>query len=214
MKKLLIFIVYIIPCLLTADFPIISEGITEVSYLDANNVEQHHITCYEKVELDFNFSYLQCLSHGHDLKKQIHFHDDLHDLYSDQLMATYIHKDGAFNLDQLKIYGNVCLIQKEEPSQIIAFDELQYALADQLDYDFANDQITLRAKEGSSVLYYDQINNYRISAPEVLLRRSPETHQAMVDGKGKVRFVFEEDELDKFKTHFFGKGKDFGHDKL
>ncbi|MCH9632760.1 MAG: hypothetical protein S4CHLAM6_11010 [Chlamydiae bacterium] len=214
MKKILILLALFTPYVLSAEFPIISNGITEISYLDANNVEQHHITCHEKVELDFNFNYLQCLSHGHDLEKQIHFHDELHDLYSDQLRATYVHKDGAFSLDQLKIYGNVCLIQKEDPAQIIAFDELQYALADQLDYSFTSDQITLRAKEGSSVLYYDQLNNYRISAPEVLLRRSPETNQAMVDGKGKVRFVFEEDELEKFKTHFFGKGKDFEHDKL
>ena len=102
------------------------------------------------------------------------------------------------------------LIQKEY--QIIAFDDLQYALADQLDYDYKNEEITLRAKQGSSVLYYDQVNNYRISAPEVLLGRSEETGKPKVDGKGKVKFVFDEEEIDKFKTHFFGKGKDFGHE--
>ncbi|MGK3946677.1 hypothetical protein ABK046_50990, partial [Streptomyces caeruleatus] len=78
---------------------------------------------------------------------------------------------------QLKIYGNVCLIQREDPSQVLAFDELQYALADQLEYDYKIDQMTLRAKEHSSVLYYDSINNYQIAAHEVTMKRDKESQK-------------------------------------
>lgn len=193
---------------LIADFPIISDGTTQITYLDANKKEKHVITCYEQIELDFNFNYLQCLSHHHDLKKQIHFHDELHDLYSDHLRATYTHKNGALELEQLKIYGNVCLIQKEDPSQILAFDELQYALADQLEYDYKNQYMILRAKENSSVLYYDSINNYKIAAHEVAMKQDGESNKPIVQGIGKVRFVFQDDELEKFKKHFTGKGKE------
>lgn len=206
MKKL--FLLLFFSTALVADFPIISDGTTQITYLDAEQKEKHTITCYEQIEIDFNFNYLQCLSRNHDLKKQIHFHDALHDLYSDHLRATYIHNNGSLELDHLKIYGNVCLIQRENPSQVLAFDELQYALADQLEYDYKMDQMTLRAKEHTSVLYYDSINNYQIAAHEVTMKRDKESQKPIVQGVGKVRFAFQEDELEKFKKHFIGKGKD------
>ena len=194
---------------LWADFPIISEGTTHITYHSPEKNKSHQITCQEKVELDFNFNYLQCLSPGHDLEKQIHFHDELHDLYSDQLVATYVHRDGALELDLLRIYGNVCLIQKEEPDQILAFDEAQFALADQLDFDYQDQKMNLKAKQGSKVLFYDQINNYRISAPEVLLTRNPITQKPKVNGIGRVKFLFDESEIERFKTHLLGHKKDF-----
>lgn len=199
---------------LYADFPIECEGETQIIYLDAKHKENHTISCFERVEIDLNNNYLRCLTKKHDPKRQIHFHDELHDLYSDQLLAHYIHKEGSLTLDKLKIYGHVCLIQKNNDTSDLAFEELQYALADQLDYDYQKDLITLKSKEDNDVLYYDQVNNYRICADEVLVLRSPETNKAIVEGVGKVRFTFKDDELEKFKKHFFGKNKEFEDARL
>ena len=117
-------------------------------------------------------------------------------------------------LDKLKIYGHVCLIQKNDPLEDLAFEELQYALADHLDFDYKTELITLRSKEGSNVLYYDQINNYRIAADEVRVKKSLKTQKAIVDGIGRVRFTFDDDELEKFKKHFFGKSKELNDAKF
>lgn len=207
MKFLFWFLFLTLP--LAADFPIIGEGTTHITYVNEESKELHSITCHEEVELDFNFNYLQCLSRPGPGKKQIHFHDALHDLYSDHLRATYVVKDGTLELDKLKIYGNVCLIIKETPEDILAFDEMQYALADQMEYDYKNDKILLKSKENAHVLYYDPNHNYRISAQEITMIRDQKAEFPKVEGSGRVRFTFQEDELQKFKAQFSGKTQDF-----
>lgn len=212
MKKLLLLL--LTSNFLIADFPIECEGFTQITYVDKKEKSDHTISCHGKVEIDLSNNYLQCLTTTHNPQKQVHFHDDTHDLYSDQLRATYTQEKGHLVLDKLKIYGHVCLIQKNDPLNELAFEEMQYALADHLDFDYKKELIVLRSKEDSNVLYYDQVNNYRIAADEVKVTRNLESQKALVKGIGKVRFTFDNAELENFKKHFFGKSKELENAKL
>lgn len=211
MKHLFI-LLCLISMTLQAEFTIESEGVTQITYVDAKSHKTHTIECFEPVEVDLDFRYLQCLSHTIHPTHQIHFYDDSYDLYADQLTAKYNQDRNIITLDTLKIYGHVCVIQKKDDPA--STGELQYALADQLDFNYKDKQMKLFAKEGSSVLFYDQLNNYRISAPEVHVKRNPKTGKATVQGVGKVRFSFKEDEISQFKKHFFGKSEDLQHAPL
>lgn len=184
-----------------SSFPIECSGRTEVTYTHPAKKTWHRITCYQPVEIDWNQRLLRCLKSEGNAHTQIQFMDPKRQIYADNLIIHYhLHQDNL-NLKELTLFGEVKLIQQElqgdgSPCHV------QYALADHLNYYHATEELFLTAKEGENVLYFDEIHNYKMSAPEVIVRRNPATDKFSIQGMGAVRFNFKEQELNQLKQNF------------
>ncbi len=191
---------------LYAEFPIECIGTTEITFVDSKKQKDHVLTCFEPIEIDFDKHYLQSLSLNPTSNQQAHFQNEEYDLFADNLVAYYHFDKGHFELDNLKLYGNVFLIQKEIGPQ----NELEqhYVLADQLDYCSQNETILLKSYENSKVLYYDEFNQYQIAANEVMIKKNPQNDKFSVEGIGTVHLTFKEEELQKFKNRLLKSQKE------
>lgn len=190
---------------LYAEFPIECIGTTEITFIDSKKQKAHVLTCFNPLEIDFDKHYLQSLNPDPAPKQQVHFKDDDYDLFADNLTANYRLDKGQFEIDDLKLFGNVFLIQKE----IGSHNEIEkhYILADQLDYHGQNKPVLLKSNENSKVLYYDELNQYQIAANEVVIKKNPQNDKFAVEGIGTVHLTFKEEELQKFKSRLLNSQK-------
>ncbi len=76
------------------------------------------------------------------------------------------------------------------------------ALGDLLTYSLFDHTMTLSAKEGEKVLYWDPKQSLAISAKEVRIQKDPFTNKESVKGVGNVQFVFSSAENDLMKKMF------------
>ncbi len=201
MKRLFLLLFTALP--LPASMPIECSGLTRISYSDQGGEKIHTVTSREPLTVDLENNLLESYRTEGD-KPQTEFKDDEKEVYADNVKIYYILENNKLKLNKLNIYGHVKCIQKKADEQNM-MQEAQYTLADTLSYDDSGSLAVFTAKKGENVLYHDVLNNYRISAPEVEIRRDPATGKAIVQGKGDVRFTFREEELRQFKEHFSGK---------
>lgn len=200
MKPLAIALLLFTSLSLFASCPIECEGRTEVTYIHPQKESWHRITCYDPVEIDWNKRILRCIDSGNSTT-QIQFMDAERQVYADNLIIHYdFHKDNL-DLQDLNLFGNVKLLQQEiDPASNSS--HVQYALADQLNYDHETENLFLSAHEGKNVLYFDETNHYRMSAPKIQVTKNPETQKFAVKGIGAVHFTFKEEELKEMKENF------------
>jgi hypothetical protein len=187
---------------LYAHFPIQCEGRTEVTYIYPQKASWHRITCYHPVEIDWNDRILRCLNPNSEGKAQIQFKDTERQIYADNLVVHYQLQKNLLNLQELKLFGHVKLIQQEIDSKTKE-SHVQYALADELKYDHESEKLILTAHQNKNVLYFDETHHYRMIAPEIEVKKNPETNKFNIQGQGAVRFTFQEDELEEMRQNFF-----------
>jgi Cu/Ag efflux protein CusF len=81
----------------------------------------------------------------------------------------------------------------------------QYALADRVELDLRHQQAGFYADPGKRILFFDRINNVKVSAPEMTAYVHPETQKETIKAKGDVRFSFLDHELDMISQSFDNK---------
>jgi hypothetical protein len=203
--KFIFFIALVLSLTSLEAFPFECEGTTCITYLDEKEHKEHTITCYETLSIDLENNILQCLKKNID-SPQVEFKDETREIYANNLLVNYNYKNSSLDLDTITIFGNVkCTQMKLDEDNVM--QEAQFTLADKLIYTHSEERIVFYSNEKQNVLYYDQVNNYQISAPSVIVRRDPLSNKPIVDGQGHVRFTFKEEELMEFKKHFLGMGE-------
>lgn len=127
--------------------------------------------------------------------KQIHFSNLWGDIFADQMQVYFEEVEGKLKPLKFSLEGNIRV-------QNIDAGLERYALAENADYDIASGELTLKAKRPARVLFYDLANKMQASAPELILKRNPETKKDEIKGRGNVRFLLAEDEWNELKKRF------------
>lgn len=200
--KTLIFPFLLLMTPLYAHFPIQCEGRTEVTYIYPQKKSWHRITCYHPVEIDWNNRILRCLNPHPEGMTQIQFKDEERQIYADNLVIYYQLQKNLLNLQELKLFGHVKLIQQEIDPKTKE-SHVQYALADELQYEHESEKLILTAHKNKNVLYFDETHRYRMIAPEIEVKKNRLTNKFNIQGLGAVRFTFQEDELEEMRQNFF-----------
>lgn len=130
---------------------------------------------------------------------QVYFRDKIGEIYADRARVDYIEKEGGgLKANLIILYDNVRLINLGSPEKPAS----QYALADKVVYDPNQQLVILEGIDQNRVLFFDKLRDMQISAKTVHAKRNPETQTDSIEGKGDVRFVFGQQELNKIKQRF------------
>lgn len=111
--------------------------------------------------------------------------------------AKYFFKEdaGKFHVEKVFLEGDVMVqsffgVQKSSS---------QYLLADRGIYQLASNQMVFEADPGQRVLYYDRLNNFKLSAPKI---QASLEKGGVVKGVGNVRFDLAREEWEQVKKRF------------
>lgn len=183
---------------LSADFPIICQGRTQITYQPSQQPAKC-ITCYAPVHVDWENKTITCHRSKINSQPQIKMIDDVKELYANHLNIHFEANNHRLSLNTLELFGEVKLLQKEydpDSQKVLS----QYILADSLNYNAQTGEIDLFADKGRQVYYYDEINAYEMNAEALQLTTHKESHKSTLAGKGAVHFTFKEDYLKEIEN--------------
>lgn len=130
----------------------------------------------------------------------VHFEDPFGEIDADEAILSYSYLEGKFTPLRLLLKGDVKVENRSPLAR-------QYALADEAEFFFISNTLTLRAENKSRVLLYDALNKMQASAPILEIKRDPATGKDSFQGVGPVRFIFAEEEFEELKRRFLFDGK-------
>lgn len=185
---------------------IMSLEATELSYTDEEK-NIHKLICQGPLIIDHEHRHI-VLESPHDGSgkvlegMQVLLEDILGDMYADKVKCDY--DDSSKSLTPLKITmeGNVKIQNRFDGHVQESGSILQYTLSDFVEYFPQKKEMILTGKNGGRVLFYDKVNNIRMSAPSLKIRRDANSPNGSVQGVGDVRFTFIEREFDKLRAFF------------
>lgn len=159
---------------------VIAQGEIQLISLDG----ERQLTCLGTLRIDEK-------SHTTTLfGDEVAYQDSMGSFRANEMVIDYI----DFNPTRIAIKGNVRICNRSHPfaNEI----EIQYALADEVEYLPESETMTMRAKD--HVLFSDPSEETRISAPTVVINRREQS----VQGLGSVRFSLSENETAKLREAF------------
>jgi lipopolysaccharide export system protein LptA len=167
------------------------------SVVQPNTQYSMNIQCNGHVEVNHSKKTITMQS-----PSQVEIKTDTGILSSDKITLNYSLEEDRFVPKYTVLEGNVKLrnhimVDVRRPGPLD-----QYALADRVVIDLPTDTFVLSGVNGKRILFYDRINNLKMSAPEITVSKDPQTHKQVVKGKGDVRFTFLENEYDLLKRSF------------
>lgn len=137
-------------------------------------------------------------------KSQAHFRGLIGEVYSDRISIGYAFAEKAIIPMKINLDGNVKLLNNINMDLIDGEEVvLQYALADKMEYLPMARQLNMSAEARHRVLFFDKINNIKISAPGLQVTKNEQTGKEVIRGVGDVRFRFLEQELHHLRKRFF-----------
>lgn len=180
---------------------------TELTYLDSKKAMQHKIICYGPLEVDHVQRRVRMESpldeKGEVLQdKQIYFEDLMGDIYADQAEFSYLSTEQGLVPTTVVMQGHVKIFNRFHGHLQESGSVLQYALADRVDYYLKEQEMLLASKEKNRVLFFDKINNLRMSAPSLKILHDKQSNKESIQGIGDVRFTFVESEFEELKKRF------------
>lgn len=141
-----------------------------------------------------------------------YLYDPLGDVYADTFEIAYEDAEGPLNIQEIKLVGNVKLMNRKKNAAAEEEPYLQYALADEVCFYPTTKRVKMRAgQQKRRVLFYDQANGVQVSAPGLTIIRDPETGKDKIQGEGDVRFKLAEHELERLKNRFFSERNEDNH---
>lgn len=187
-----------------------STGETHLSFFDKTTEEKHDLYCYGTVTINENDKLLNLKSPIH--KPGMHyqpiiFKDRIGEVKADNIIVHYSNNNGHINPEKMDITGNVQILQNAQIDPQDTRPVLQYAVADKVEFFPQINELVLQANPGQRVLFFDKIQDFKMSAEKVIIRRNPVTNKERVEGQGRVRFAFDDDEIKRLANIFQFKDK-------
>lgn len=174
-------------------------GESRIIIKDERTKMEHHLVSYGKMSIDPKNHKTHLESPvGSDGEvpsgKQIHFKDDLGEIYANKAVLTYAYLEGRLHPEFLELEGDVKIENHWGGAS-------HYALADHARFRFETNVLQLEADPKGSVLVFDPVNKLQVSAPKIEMKRESQGEEK-IQGFGHVRFVFEAKELEAIKKKF------------
>jgi lipopolysaccharide export system protein LptA len=180
---------------------------TQISYLDVQKGNAHHIYCPGPLIIDHEHQNiilhgLSDFSEHMEENRQVYIEDVLGEMYADRVKMSYTWENQQLVPDEIMLEGHVHLMNRFDGHPEESGSILHYALADHVDYLPKQQEMTLAGVNGNRVLFFDKVNNVQMSAPSLKVRHDSSTQKDSIQGLGDVRFTFIEKELEQLKEHF------------
>ncbi|MGA8164221.1 MAG: hypothetical protein WB791_04250 [Waddliaceae bacterium] len=171
--------------------------------LNCKNKEEDldlQLVCYEELHIDHEKRTITLNSPANEHsrveeEKQVFFEDGRGKIFADDAVIDYAITEGKAVPRQLTLKGNVRVYHREGPL-------LQYVLADVAVLSIPSQEVRFKALGNKRVLLFDRVNQLKISAPEIKVKRDELTKKESIQGIGEVRFCFVEEELNQLRKHF------------
>lgn len=181
---------------------------TRISYVDAIKSNTHQLYCPGNLLIDhehqkISLQGLLSLSWDEvDESKQVYVEDVLGEMYADRVEMEYTWQDQEFVPEKILLLGHVRLLNRFDGHLEESGSILHYGLADSVEYHPKNQEMILLGTKGHRVLFYDKVNNVKMSAPSLKIKHDMKLHKDSIQGIGDVRFTFIEKELEQIKQRF------------
>jgi lipopolysaccharide export system protein LptA len=185
---------------------LLSVGRTRLAYVDGEQ-NIHKLVCQGPVMVDYENGHVTLRSPVNDAgdvlpDQQVYLEGILGDVYADQIVLDRPLIDKSSSSPKITMEGNVRIFNRFDGHVGESGSVLQYTLADLVEYDPEKKEMVLSGKNGKRVLFYDKVNNIRMSAPSLKVRRDEKSPKGIVQGIGDVRFTFVKNEFDQLRQHF------------
>jgi len=180
-----------------------SLGRTEFVRMDSDGDPVLILLCYGKAKLDQENNEL--LMEKGDSDKQICVKDLEGKIYADRLYADFVIEEGKISPTKLLMEGDVRIYHRFPGFSQAVGSAHQYALADKITYDPSTQVILISAVPKNRVLFVDQLNHLRMSAPAIRIHRDSNSGKEVVQGVGDVRLRFKKEEMDRMNLYFPSK---------
>ncbi len=125
--------------------------------------------------------------------KQLYYEEEEFAVFADTASLEYSIVSDALQPSSLTLSGNIRLFSHDTQKP------LRCSLADRLTYSLTTKTLILSSNPGKKVLFWDESQGMRLSAPEVHITYDSETKQQQIKGVGAVQFAFTPDEQSKIQ---------------
>lgn len=177
---------------------ITSFGETEFVYSDPESFERHLIKCHGKFHVDHRLGQVFLTSpsgeHGVHPDNQVSLHDRYGQIFADSVRIDY-GMDRQGSVERINLLGNVYIKNMKERGSAGE----QHALADRVEYSPVTQLMTMRSDGEGRVLFFDEENSLRMSAPALNVKRDEISGQESVRAEGDVRFTFYPHEVEAWQ---------------
>lgn len=134
--------------------------------------------------------------------KQSFYTDEKGEIFADRILIKYKSDEKEMKAYQISLAGQVKILNRlpniSNPEKPI----YQYILADNVEFYPDTQQMVLSATKGRRVLFFDEENDFQMSAQGVKTVRDSITKRDSIEGTGDVRFHLVEYEVDKLRQQF------------
>ncbi len=180
---------------------IISEGTTTLQREDQQTLRHYTLVCIGQVILDHAKGHVELTAYDPS-QKQVHLKDEFGEIFSDSAEIFYVSAQSRQAIPQkIILKGNVKIINRDT----LADDTvgvMQMALADRVELNPSNNEMTFYANRKKRVLFYDRGNDLQVSAPKLKIKRDQKTKKESFEGTGDVRFSFQDKEIAQLRKKF------------
>ncbi len=176
-----------------------TQGPSSLVYKDAHQQSHRLIS---SGPIDFNRDKLRATVESQEKDgaiaqdKQLYYEETEFAVYADAASLEYSMAGDLLQPSSLTLMGNVRLFSHDPQKP------MRCGLADRLNYSLTTKTVILAANPGKKVLFWDESQGMRLSAPEVHITYDQETNQQHVKGIGAVQFAFTADEENKIQQLF------------
>jgi len=171
----------------------------------------HVLKCYGPVRVDLLkmetriFSPIDANGFVHE-DKQACFEDGKGKIYADRVLLKYQYNDDKLVPSKIVLVGNVRIFNRLTVTDLASATVLQYVLADRVEFTPLTKEMIFKSNSGKKVLFFDKVNDVRVSADSLKIIRDAATKKESIQGIGDVRFSFSDQEFERLQRKFsFGK---------
>ncbi len=175
-----------------------AKGHTIMTYKDLQG-HNHRIESHGRLYIDQNKLQAWVESpqdQDGNIQSQLHYETEDLNVFSDSAQLDYININQHLKPTSIVLKEHVRLLSKGPHKPV------QLAIADKMSYSLDTRSIILSAHPGKKVLFWDALQELKISAPEVHITTDCLTQEKVIKGIGKVQFAFSKEEQTQFNQYF------------
>lgn len=175
-----------------------AKGHTIMTYKDLQE-RNHRLESHGRLYIDQNKLQAWAESpqdQNGNTQNQLYYATEDLNIFSDTAQLDYINIDQHIKPVSIVLKEHIRLFSKD-PNQPV-----QLAIADKMSYSLDTHSIILSAHPGKKVLFWDALQELKISASEVHITTDCLTQERVIKGIGKVQFAFSLEEQTQFNQYF------------
>ncbi|MBI3236189.1 MAG: hypothetical protein HYZ48_00530 [Chlamydiales bacterium] len=169
-----------------------AKGPTTLTYLDIEKENHHKILCHGNIHIDKEK--LQATLDSPQTEGKVLPH---HQIYYEEADLSIRANQASFEYSVVNDHLQPVSLSLKGAIRLSSLDLAtppRCGIADRLHYSLTTKTLILSANPGKKVLFWDESQNFRISATEVHITEDPNTQKQSIKGVGNVQFAFNAEE--------------------